>query len=211
MDGTLLDTLPYTIDVMNASLSELGYEIVAEEIYFKLLGASLLVMSKNLLSIVNPGYEEKELKQLMQTITKNIPYWNRYRKITMFETMKPVFDKLQRKDTAMVVISNTPHALVKELCKKHLPNVFTDIYGEGVIARKPSPEGIFKAVEQCHSDLEHTVLIGDTMVDFETSKNAGVKMIGVTWGALSRKELEEADLYAIAETGEEVLQALHFL
>jgi phosphoglycolate phosphatase len=52
---------------------------------------------------------------------------------------------------------------------------------EGV-ARKPAPDTVEKALEALGLSKEETVYVGDSDVDIQTAKNAGLPCISVTWG-----------------------------
>lgn len=208
MDGTLLDTLPYTIDVMNAALMGLGYRPLEDDTYNRLLGAKLKVMSESLLKIVHPGYEQEEVKRLMEKIVTNVPHREKYRPIVMFKTMGQVLLKLKEMNITMAVYSNTPHEITRLFCRENLPDCFQVIYGDGAIVSKPSPEGIYQIIEECGADRAQTVLVGDTLTDFETSVNAGIGMAGVTWGCLSKAELKSLDILGAADNGCHLLEIL---
>lgn len=56
------------------------------------------------------------------------------------------------------------------------------IAGDDVTAVKPDPEGVFKAMCDLKLDNKNKILyIGDTVYDYETAKNAGVRCMLVTW------------------------------
>ena len=73
----------------------------------------------------------------------------------------------------------------------YLPEDFLDIVvgGEDVKAAKPSPEGVFFALEHLGSTPQETLYIGDSTVDAETARNAGVDFAGVLNGMTTADEL----------------------
>lgn len=208
MDGTLLDTLPYTIDVMNASLEDMGYRRLDEKAYDNLLGASLDVMSERLLDIVHPVHSTSEVIKMKQTISRNAAKWDAFRPVSVFETIKPVIRRLKQQGIQMAVLSNTPHELTCRLCELYLPDCFKAVYGEGEIERKPSARGVERVMRECASDTNHTLLVGDTSVDVHTAENAGIPMIGVTWGCKKKGEWEKEEILEIAEDGSQLQEAI---
>lgn len=52
---------------------------------------------------------------------------------------------------------------------------------------------------------EECLYIGDTWVDMETGKNAGMETVGVLWGFRDRQELENAGACHIIAKPEELL------
>lgn len=61
--------------------------------------------------------------------------------------------------------------------------------GEDVQTAKPSPEGLLYALEQLKADKATTLYIGDSTVDAETARAAGVDFAGVTHGVTTAEEL----------------------
>ena len=89
-----------------------------------------------------------------------------------------------------------------ELMKKHIkttmrPEVLGGIGGfagnRAGIPVKPDPTGLFLALEKLGVKPEECLYCGDSSVDMDTGKNAGITTIGVEWGFRTREELEEHD------------------
>mgnify|MGYP002710818936 CR=1 FL=1 len=59
--------------------------------------------------------------------------------------------------------------------------------------RKPAPDGVWHILEVLGAEVSECLYVGDSEVDIETGKNAGLKTISVTWGFRSEQELREAD------------------
>ena len=57
--------------------------------------------------------------------------------------------------------------------------------------RDRDPTGLFAAVERLGVRPEECLYCGDSWVDVDTGKNAGMPVIGAEWGFRGRKELEE--------------------
>ena len=55
---------------------------------------------------------------------------------------------------------------------------------------KPDPESLLSMMERFSSDRNSTLFVGDSEVDYETAKNAGVRGIIVNYGFRTKKELE---------------------
>jgi phosphoglycolate phosphatase len=64
-----------------------------------------------------------------------------------------------------------------------LGQFFSQIYGgNSFTTKKPDPEGACKLLEEYGVPPQHAVIVGDSHVDVETGRNAGVATIGVTYG-----------------------------
>jgi phosphoglycolate phosphatase len=60
---------------------------------------------------------------------------------------------------------------------------FFRIYGGNTFPeKKPNPFGLRKLMEEAGAQCEHPWMIGDSSVDIQTARNAGVRCVGVTYG-----------------------------
>ncbi|MBR5453991.1 MAG: HAD family hydrolase, partial [Clostridia bacterium] len=65
---------------------------------------------------------------------------------------------------------------------------------------KPSPESSLATAEELGVMPGECVFIGDSDVDMQTAKNAGMHPIGVSWGYRSADVLRDAGAVYIADT-----------
>ena len=84
----------------------------------------------------------------------------------------------------MAVLTNKPvvpsRAIVEAL---GLGPFFKQVYGGNSFAtKKPDPEGARKLLEENGVRPEETVIVGDSHVDIETGRNAGLWTLGVSYG-----------------------------
>jgi phosphoglycolate phosphatase len=64
-----------------------------------------------------------------------------------------------------------------------LGGFFRQIYGGNSFAsKKPDPEGARRLLQEAGVRPEETVIVGDSHVDAETGRNAGLWTVGVTYG-----------------------------
>lgn len=74
---------------------------------------------------------------------------------------------------------------------------------------KPHPEPVLMAIKQLGADPEATLMVGDSPVDIQSAKAAGVRSAGVAWSLKGEKVLREynpdyilhdmTDLYSLVE------------
>lgn len=117
------------------------------------------------------------------------------------ETVK-VLQTLKAKGSAIGIISTKYRYRILELSGKAFPEGFFDIIvgGEDVKTSKPSPEGLNLAIERLKADKATTLYVGDSTVDAETARNAGVDFAGVLHGMTTREELAVYPHVSIADT-----------
>jgi 2-phosphoglycolate phosphatase len=74
-----------------------------------------------------------------------------------------------------------------------MENLFAVIVGDGDVSQnKPHPEMIHLAMEKMGVKKEETLFVGDTVIDIQTAKNAGVRAVAVPTGNTAREDLEKA-------------------
>ena len=64
--------------------------------------------------------------------------------------------------------------------------------------RKPAPDMVNDALAALGADKSRAVYVGDSEVDIETARNAGIPCISVTWGFRDREQLVEAGAAELA-------------
>lgn len=75
------------------------------------------------------------------------------------------------------------------------------VCGDEVAAGRPSPDLIVSVMEKVGViDPENVISAGDTVVDVESAKSAGVTSVGVLTGHLTRADFEEAGADLILES-----------
>jgi phosphoglycolate phosphatase len=74
-----------------------------------------------------------------------------------------------------------------------MDGLFAAIVGDGDVSQnKPDPEMLLYAIEKMGMAREEVVFVGDTPVDIQTGKNAGVRVYAVPTGVAKRDALEKA-------------------
>ena len=109
-----------------------------------------------------------------------------------YEGMEQALDALRAMGLKLAVFSNKPDEFAGKVCEELFGNRFDLVAGNRPgIPVKPDPTGLFAAVERLGVRPEECLYCGDSWVDVDTGKNAGMPVIGAEWGFRGRKELEE--------------------
>ena len=109
----------------------------------------------------------------------------------LFPETTEVLTKLKARGAKIGIISTKYRYRIMELLAHTLPEGTIDLIvgGEDVQTPKPSPEGVFLALNQLNSEKVSTLYIGDSTVDAETAQAAGTNFAGVLHGTTTREEL----------------------
>ena len=124
--------------------------------------------------------------------------------------MPQLLHELARRGTKLAVASNKYQEGTEKLVRRFFPAIpFTAVRGQRPgIPLKPDP-GVADEIRRLAGVArEETLFVGDSGVDIETARRAGVRSVGVTWGFRPRRELEQAGAQRLADTPADVLAAL---
>ena len=67
---------------------------------------------------------------------------------------------------------------------------------------------VFMAMEEMGANKMDSIYIGDSEVDIETARNAGIPCVSVLWGFKDRKFLEESGATMLVHSMEELTKNL---
>jgi phosphoglycolate phosphatase-like HAD superfamily hydrolase len=102
-----------------------------------------------------------------------------------------------------------------------LQKYFAVIVGDGDVAQnKPDPEMIYFALDKMGLKKEEVIFVGDSVIDIQTAKNAGMKICAIPSGNTSKEDLEKAQptvllerlldlLFYVGKGGEKLSQKTH--
>ena len=89
-----------------------------------------------------------------------------------------------------MVNSNKYDAALQELVKCHFPNLYFRAAGESdACPRKPDPTAALTLARAAGAAPEKTLYVGDSAVDVNTARNAGMSCAWVSWGFRSREDM----------------------
>ena len=96
---------------------------------------------------------------------------------------------LRQQGCRIAVVSNKMMAATQELCQHFFPDTVEVAIGEHDaegIRKKPAPDTVLAALRRLGVGKESALYVGDSDVDIETARNAGLPCISVLWGFRDR-------------------------
>lgn len=110
----------------------------------------------------------------------------------LFPETATVLQALKEKGAQIGIISTKYRYRIMELMSHAIPQdvIALVVGGEDVKTAKPSPEGVFLALERLNAEKSSTLYIGDSTVDAETARNASIDFAGVLHGTTTEEELK---------------------
>ncbi len=108
---------------------------------------------------------------------------NMEHKTAPYPGVLPLLDRLGQAGIRTAVVSNKFDSAVKGLCHAYFGTRIPVAIGESQgVARKPTPDTVFRALEELGAGTGRAVYVGDSDVDIQTAANAGLPCLSVSWG-----------------------------
>ena len=187
-DGTLVDTLFDIADAVNLSLKELGVRTLSRETICKYVGKGVERLMAQ--SIESTGYTDLNaaVEQFRKHYSENLMNHTQF-----YPSGREILDHFRDKKQA--ILSNKPEVFVRRILESlESLEPFDAILGrDSLKSKKPDPEGLLYLLDRFQCSPEQAVLVGDSPVDIETGKRAGVYTCVVSFGFGDPKEIADAD------------------
>ena len=214
MDGTVLDTLADLRDACNYALAQCGFPERSTDEIRRFVGNGV----ERLISLACPEDATEEDRARVLEIYR--PYYRAHAsdQARSYPGIPELLRTLRDAGMHLAVVSNKPHPAVCDLCEVFFPRMFDVVIGESKERRrKPAPDMTDAAIAFVNDTLlrgtdmltrKDVVYIGDSEVDVETAKNAGVDLVAVSWGFRSADELRAAGAKTIVSDADELRRIL---
>ncbi|MBO4976297.1 MAG: HAD family hydrolase [Lachnospiraceae bacterium] len=206
LDGTLSDSLASIKYCADLAVEPLGMGPFTSQQYKYFVGDGAANLIKRCLAAGGDAeltHFDEAFARYREIFKENCMY-----EVKPYDGIRELLAELKNRGLKIAVLSNKPHA--------ETINVIETLFGKGYfdiiqgqkpdVPIKPSPEGVFRILEQLQMTSEEILYLGDTCTDMQTGKSAGAFTVGALWGFRDRQELEENHADAIVAHPLELLQ-----
>ncbi len=189
LDGTLLNTIADLACAANHALEALGFPRRAEDECIRFVGNGVTKLLERALpdGAKTPANVERMREEFFKYYDAHL--WDA---TAVYPGVAQLLDTLQARGVMLAVASNKYQSAAERLVKHFFPQIkFFDVLGqrEGFPV-KPDPDIVYEILLSGGAQKQDVLYIGDSDVDMQTAKNAGVRACAVTWGFRSRDVLE---------------------
>ncbi len=204
MDGTLLNTLGDLCFCGNYILEKHGFPTHSSDAYRYFVGNGIMKLVERILP------ENERVPLFMNQVYKEfMDFYQQHKMDTTapYDGIVPLLDELAARGILSAVASNKAHEAMDELMQHYFPHTaFSVILGKRPnVPPKPAPDIVFDILSMSQVQASEALYIGDTAVDMETARRAGVRKIGALWGFRTKEELMAAGADFLAASPAEVL------
>ena len=206
LDGTLLNTLDTIAYYGNYALQKHGFPSVPTDMHRRFVGNGPEKLVRRLLQYC--GAKESDFSSVFSS------YLEAYNAEPLFLTrpydgIMEMLSGLREKGILVGILSNKQDEAVTKTVIHFFRGYVDFIRGSMPgVPLKPAPDAVFDAMAYLRAEKSSTLFVGDTAVDIETGKNAGIRTVGCSWGFRGREELMAAGADHIADTPAEILKLI---
>ena len=201
LDGTILNTLDDLADSVNYALGSVGYPLRSIDEVREFVGNGI----KKLIERAVPKGTDDETTDKVLSAFKQHYGENSDVKTKPYDGILSMLQGLKNAGIKTAVVTNKAHFAAVPLCEKYFPKLIDITIGEREgVRKKPHPDSLFEAMELLGASKQNTLYVGDSDVDINTAKNAGVDCLCVSWGFRSVEFLKKSGAGDIASSANEL-------
>ena len=201
LDGTVLDTLDDLADSVNAVLVKNGYPTHTREAICGFVGNGIrLLIARALPRDASEQTVERVLADFKVYYAAHCA-----EKTAPYPGIPTLLARLRAAGVRTAVLSNKADFATQALCGNYFAGLFDAVAGEREaegIPKKPAPDAVYAMMRDLGLTAADTVYIGDSEVDVQTARNAGVDAVLVSWGFRSAEMLHRAGATVVVDTPE---------
>ena len=204
LDGTLLDTLGDLAASVNYALRTHGMPEHSLDDVRRFVGNGVRKLMER---AIPDGVGNSRFDETFATFRQ---YYMAHSLDTTrpYEGIPETLAALKARGCHLAVVSNKMMAATQELCHHFFSDTIEVAIGEDEAAgirRKPAPDTVFAALKALGVGKEDAVYVGDSDVDIQTARNAGLPCISVLWGFRDRDFLLQNGAEIFISTPSELL------
>jgi phosphoglycolate phosphatase len=196
-DYTLADSSRGAIECINFALAEMGLERVSAEAACRTIGLSLTDTFLTLAEHHEPHRCDefyrlfiRRAEEVMSSLTE------------LYQSVAGTIELLRGRDLKLGIVSTKYRRRINEILEREalLHQFEVVIGGEDVEQHKPHPQGLLRAMRELGCSPAAVVYVGDSVVDAELAKRAGVPLIVVLSGVTVRTDFDPYETLAVIES-----------
>lgn len=179
LDGTLVDSLPDIHHALMHALRAMNLPPVTPEQTRGWIGDGLPALCRRAVPQLDDSALDTFIQHARTYYAAHVVDHTR-----PFPNIMQMLDLLKAENVPCAVLTNKPHALaVDTLRRLGMISVFADVIGyQREEEKKPDPRAALRIAQNMGMPPAHVALVGDSIADLRTARNAGMISVAVTWG-----------------------------
>lgn len=219
LDGTLIDSAQDLCNSVNEALVHVGLKRLRNPVIASYVGnGAPMLMRRALATSRNIPLDRVDEGEQTAAYAFFLDYYRAHKLdftyaytgvMEALKALKDLHDLPGGPARTMAVLTNKPVRPARGICEGlGLASFFLHIFGgDSFPVKKPDPFGLRSLMKETGAGPEETAMIGDSKVDVETARNAGVWSVGCVFG-FGPQNLMETPPDVVVDTAADWLAAL---
>lgn len=179
LDGTLVDSQRDIAESANAVLVECGAAPLSEPAIAGMVGDGAATLIARAFAAAQHPRPDDALERFLTVYSTRLLQWTR-----TYDGIAELLNTLAPRAT-LAVLTNKPLAATRRILEGLSLDAYFDdrvLGGDGPLPRKPDPAGLNHLMESCEASPQRTWMVGDSVVDARTARNAGTRSCVARYG-----------------------------
>lgn len=204
-DYTLADSSQGAVECINFALDEMKLDRVSGEAACRTIGLSL---AETFLALAE-HHEPRRCDEFHQLFVRRAEQVMSELTV-LYESVPGTIEVLREQGLRLGIVSTKYRRRINEILDREalLHGFQVVIGGEDVEQHKPHPQGLLEAIQKLECSLASVVYVGDSVIDAELAKRAGVPLIVVLSGTTPRNHFDNYEPMAVLENISELPRLL---
>jgi phosphoglycolate phosphatase len=180
LDGTLIDSSKDLAISMNATREHFGLPPLDPALIYSYVGNGATVLIQRAFGREAPD----------EMVAEALAFFLKFYRVhalehtELYPGVREVVEALSSAGHKLSVLTNKPVRISFDIVtalglQKHFLRVYG---GDSFASKKPDPMGVVRLMEEANVDQAASLMVGDSGVDVQTARNAGIRSCGVAWG-----------------------------
>lgn len=200
LDGTLVDAFADITAAVNYMLSKSNLPPRSIDEVKKHVGNGATALVAGVLATDDAATIEENHRHLVE-------YYHQHSSAhaTLYDRVVETLQLLRERGFKLALVSNKPDLLTQKVTRDlEVHHLFEMVAGESPrFPRKPSPEIITHIMDQFGATADNTIVVGDSCVDIDFARAAGLPVVAVSYGQTTFEDLcthkPDAIIHSIAD------------
>jgi phosphoglycolate phosphatase len=204
LDGTLVDSRADLAQAVNHVLRTLALPSLPLDVITGYIGAGARRLVQRALGPEHEHHLDEGLTRFMGFYGAHLLDHTR-----LYPGIADVLRALAQRGVGLSVLSNKPEAMSRAILAglDVLPLFTMVLGGDSFAARKPDPEGLQQICARLAIPPEQMLMVGDSVIDLDTTRAAGIAFCGVAWG-FGFADLETRGTHPLIDAPDQLLSIL---
>ena len=203
LDGTLIDSIELILSSARHAFAGFAGRAPSDDEWRAGIGRPLVTMFREFTP------DESEVERLVARYRSH-QMEHHDRLVHAYDGIVPLIAELRALGHPMALVTSKADWLAERALRQVglLEAIPTLVGCDSCVNHKPHPEPVERALGLLRASADDAVFVGDSPHDIESGRAAGVRTIGVTWGAFTREEMERAGADVVVDSVAELRSAI---